>query len=83
MESNRAPSGESGGGVFVRSPLSIKIRQSRFLKNTATFGGAFDIINVQILEITDSLFVSNYALGQGGFGGALSVRFLPPPESLL
>ena len=88
MESNRATIG--GGGIEVVFALSVKIRHSKFLKNTVgkastqvgavmQLGGALSTIQAEILEITDSLFVSNYALGQygpynrGGVGGALAL----------
>ena len=73
---------QSNGNESQRSQSTIegstvKIRNSTFLKNTASpgIGGALFIMNVQILEIMDSHFVSNYVLAQygGGVGGALLI----------
>ncbi|PFX28788.1 Uncharacterized protein YfaL [Stylophora pistillata] len=71
MESNRVTF-PSSGVLELRSTSSVKVLNSSFLTNEAhSPAGAFSLYRVDIIEITDSLFVSNFAKWRSG--GALSI----------
>jgi len=65
MKSNRVS--ESGGAAWIGSIFAFKILHSRLLRNSAgEGGGAFFVIDVNRLEIKDSLFDGNIVRISGG-----------------
>jgi len=63
-----------GGAVHIEDQTVAKIFNTRFILNSADTGGGVTIYRAMV-EITDSVFLGNQALGVGsgnGFGGAIS-----------
>ena len=80
MESNSVRDAlHIGTTAFVGSNCTLKIRQSRFLKNRAhSCGGALVVLDADVFEVQDSLFESNNAWEAlssepQGIGGALCI----------
>ena len=74
MESNIIVDGsELGGAASIQSNCTLKINQSRFLRNTGTgFGVVFSLINLNKFEVQDTIFDSNYdVFYYAGSGSAL------------
>jgi predicted outer membrane repeat protein len=63
-----------GGAVHIEDQSVTKIFNSRFILNSSETGGGVNIYRAKV-EITDSVFLGNQAVGLGaenGFGGAIS-----------
>ena len=74
MESNTAGVHEFGGAAIIEHNCTLKIHLSRFVKNTASsWGAVFSLISLNVLEVQDSLFDSNYVLNYDGNGSALYI----------
>jgi CSLREA domain-containing protein len=70
FETNTATN-HSGGGIYTYGDdASTRIEQSTFIKNAAFNGGG--IMNHSNLEIVDSSFIENTALGTSGYGGGIN-----------
>ncbi|MBW6466582.1 MAG: hypothetical protein K0B06_08775 [Brevefilum sp.] len=70
FEANTATN-QSGGGIYTYGDaVTTRVEQSTLIKNTAFNGGG--IINYSNLEILDSSFIENTALGTSGYGGGIN-----------
>lgn len=62
---------QSGGGIYTYGDaVTTRVEQSTLIRNTASNGGG--IINYSNLEILDSSFIENTALGTSGYGGGIN-----------
>ncbi len=59
-----------GGGMHSEDQATVKVFNSRFIKNDADLGGGISQYR-SINEIESSVFLGNRALGANGFGGAI------------
>lgn len=70
FEANTATN-HSGGGIYTYGDdATTRVEQSTFIKNAAFNGGG--IMNHSNLEIVDSSFIENSALGISGYGGGIN-----------
>ena len=64
-----------GGAIATENHLTVNIKDSQFLENNATKGGALSIYGIVIIE--DSIFKNNYVSGSGGaffkMGGRVNI----------
>ncbi len=68
----------NGGAIEMLDDVSVAVRNSRFIANSARNGGAIMMFGRNSkLTVIDSSFIENKALGQynlGGWGGAIDTR---------
>ena len=73
-----------GGAINVEDKTVLRIDHSRFITNSAEFGGGVNIFRAKV-EINNSVFLGNQSpynrsLRHGGGGGAINFNFADRPD---